>query len=201
MSASPHESPRLRPLPIHLIPIYSAVHFPSPHVQIRALRIQAGDPFARRAGPIVAYACANHDTDTLPPLPLNTILILAGTLHGIHAITSKLAPCPPAGGMGSEDAGLEAFESEGWGGRVGLTATGGSQWVVLVWGRPRPGPSGGGRGSGQRGRGELGLDRLRGARMGRGVGVEGREGVGGLVRWGLRGGSGRIGDQVFVGRT
>jgi hypothetical protein len=58
-------------------------------------------------------------TDTLPPLPLNTILILAGTLHGIHAITNRLTP-------GSGGGGLEAFEAEGWGGKVFLTATGGS---------------------------------------------------------------------------
>jgi len=59
--------------------------------------------------------------DTLPPLPLNTILILAGTLHGIHAITSKLTPAPPSGGQVT---GLDSFEAEGWGGKVFLTPTG-----------------------------------------------------------------------------
>ncbi|ORX34497.1 Sybindin-like protein [Kockovaella imperatae] len=65
-------------------------------------------------------------SDTLPPLPLNTILILAGTLHGIHAITSRLTPAPPPGPVG----GLESFEAESWGGRVFLTPTG-TKFVVL----------------------------------------------------------------------
>jgi hypothetical protein len=59
--------------------------------------------------------------DTLPPLPLNTVLILAGTLHGIHAITSKLTPAPPSSG---QVGGLDSFEAEGWGGKVFLTPTG-----------------------------------------------------------------------------
>ncbi|RSH86103.1 uncharacterized protein EHS24_004325 [Apiotrichum porosum] len=66
-------------------------------------------------------------TDTLPPLPLNTVLILAGTLHGIHAITSRLAPAPPPG---APQAGLESFEAEGWGGKVFLTPTG-TKFVLL----------------------------------------------------------------------
>ncbi|TXT10710.1 hypothetical protein VHUM_02215 [Vanrija humicola] len=66
-------------------------------------------------------------TDTLPPLPLNTVLILAGTLHGIHAITARLAPAPVPG---SVPAGLTSFEAEGWGGHVFLTPTG-TKFVVL----------------------------------------------------------------------
>lgn len=62
-------------------------------------------------------------SDILPPLPLNTVLILAGTLHGIHAITNRLTP-------GSGGGGLEAFEAENWGGKVFLTATG-TKFVVL----------------------------------------------------------------------
>ncbi|ORY27758.1 Sybindin-like protein [Naematelia encephala] len=62
-------------------------------------------------------------SDTLPPLPLNTVLILAGTLHGVHAITSRISPGGGGGGM-------ESFEAEGWGGRVFLTATG-TKFVVL----------------------------------------------------------------------
>ncbi|KAK1926498.1 Sybindin-like protein [Papiliotrema laurentii] len=66
-------------------------------------------------------------SDTLPPLPLNTILILAGTLHGIHAITSKLTPVPPTSGPVG---GLDSFEAEGWGGKVFLTPTG-TKFVLL----------------------------------------------------------------------
>lgn len=58
---------------------------------------------------------------TLPPLPLNDLLILAGTLHGIHAITARLDPAPPPG---APPAGLQSFEAEGWGGTVFLTPTG-----------------------------------------------------------------------------
>lgn len=60
-------------------------------------------------------------TGTLPPLPLNDLLILAGTLHGIHAITARLDPAPPPG---APPAGLQSFEAEGWGGTVFLTPTG-----------------------------------------------------------------------------
>ncbi|KAK8846836.1 hypothetical protein IAR55_005924 [Kwoniella newhampshirensis] len=66
-------------------------------------------------------------SDVLPTLPVNTILTLAGILHGIHAITAKLTPSPipgqPVGGM-------ESFEAEGWAGRIFLTATG-TKFVVL----------------------------------------------------------------------
>nr|XP_031861946.1 uncharacterized protein CI109_002776 [Kwoniella shandongensis]KAA5529018.1 hypothetical protein CI109_002776 [Kwoniella shandongensis] len=60
-------------------------------------------------------------SDALPPLPVNTILTLAGILHGIHAITAKLTPSPIPG---QPVGGLESFEAEGWGGKVFLTATG-----------------------------------------------------------------------------
>jgi len=72
---------------------------------------------------------ASTQTDTLPPLPLNTILILAGTLHGIHAITAKLTPAPGQGG--GQITGLDSFEAEGWGGKVYLTPTGKSLLFTL----------------------------------------------------------------------
>lgn len=71
----------------------------------------------------------NKQTDALPQLPVNTILTLAGILHGIHAITARLTPSPAASsqnqsqGPGSTG-GLESFEAEGWGGKVFLTPTG-----------------------------------------------------------------------------
>ncbi|KIR26206.1 protein transporter [Cryptococcus deuterogattii LA55] len=69
-------------------------------------------------------------SDALPQLPVNTILTLAGILHGIHAITARLTPSsttysqnqnhgPAPGSTG----GLESFEAEGWGGKVFLTPT------------------------------------------------------------------------------
>ncbi|WWC59379.1 uncharacterized protein I303_101931 [Kwoniella dejecticola CBS 10117] len=66
-------------------------------------------------------------SDVLPPQPVNTILTLAGILHGIHAITAKLTPAPIPGVPIS---GLESFEAEGWGGKVFLTPTG-TKFVVL----------------------------------------------------------------------
>ncbi|KAL7418570.1 hypothetical protein Q5752_007028 [Cryptotrichosporon argae] len=68
---------------------------------------------------------SRYYSDTLPPLALNTILILAGTLHGVHAITARLSPTT-AGPL----AGLDSFEAEGWGAKVFLTATG-TKFVVL----------------------------------------------------------------------
>ncbi|WVF69895.1 hypothetical protein IAT40_004678 [Kwoniella sp. CBS 6097] len=66
-------------------------------------------------------------SDALPPQPVNTILTLAGILHGIHAITARLTPSPIPG---VPVTGLEAFEAEGWGGKVFLTPTG-TKFVVL----------------------------------------------------------------------
>jgi hypothetical protein len=73
-------------------------------------------------------------SDTLPPLPVNDLLILAGTLHGVHAITSRLTPAVPPGEWGAISGGrggMESFEAEGWGGRVFLTTTGGCFVVCL----------------------------------------------------------------------
>jgi len=40
-----------------------------------------------------------HRTDGLPHLTSNEYLVLAGTLHGIHAITSRLSPIGPSSGV------------------------------------------------------------------------------------------------------
>ncbi|ODN85686.1 protein transporter [Cryptococcus wingfieldii CBS 7118] len=66
-------------------------------------------------------------SDVLPPLPVNTILTLAGILHGIHAITARLTPAPSPG---QPIEGLDSFEAEGWGGKVFMTPTG-TKFVVL----------------------------------------------------------------------
>ncbi|ODN80437.1 hypothetical protein L202_02682 [Cryptococcus amylolentus CBS 6039] len=66
-------------------------------------------------------------SDVLPPLPVNTILTLAGILHGIHAITARLTPAPSPG---QPVEGLDSFEAEGWGGKVFMTPTG-TKFVVL----------------------------------------------------------------------
>jgi len=39
-----------------------------------------------------------YPADGLPHLTSNEYLVLAGTLHGIHAITSRLAPAGPSSG-------------------------------------------------------------------------------------------------------
>ncbi|KIR57675.1 protein transporter [Cryptococcus bacillisporus CA1873] len=72
-------------------------------------------------------------SDALPQLPVNTILTLAGILHGIHAITARLTPSPATsshnqsqGPASGSTGGLESFEAEGWGGKVFLTPT---EWI------------------------------------------------------------------------
>ncbi|PLW13066.1 hypothetical protein PCANC_04490 [Puccinia coronata f. sp. avenae] len=45
----------------------------------------------------------------LPQLTSNDYLVLAGTFHGIHAITSKLSPVYPSGG-GVESVDAETFK-------------------------------------------------------------------------------------------
>ncbi|CAO1634562.1 unnamed protein product [Jaminaea pallidilutea] len=53
----------------------------------------------------------------------NEALILAGTLHGIHAITARLDPTPA--GLNRSTAGtMESLESQGFGMSIKATATG-----------------------------------------------------------------------------
>lgn len=55
--------------------------------------------------------------DGLAPLTSNEYLVLAGTLHGIHAITSRLSP------MGSSS-GVQVIEAETFKLNILLTVTG-----------------------------------------------------------------------------
>ena len=52
-------------------------------------------------------------------LSSNDYLVLAGTLHGIHAIASRITPAP-----GKESQGLEVLEADNLLIRVKMTATG-----------------------------------------------------------------------------
>lgn len=63
----------------------------------------------------------------LPPLSQNDALILAGTLHGIHAITGKLSPVEGA------QQGVEVIENEGCKMILMLTATGGSLIFATIY--------------------------------------------------------------------
>ena len=51
--------------------------------------------------PVVWHRCelTPHRADGLPHLTSNEYLVLAGTLHGIHAITSRLSPIGPSSGV------------------------------------------------------------------------------------------------------
>ena len=60
-------------------------------------------------------------TAGLPPISQNDALILAGTLHGIHAITGKLSPVDGA------QEGVETIEGDGVKMIILLTATG--EWI------------------------------------------------------------------------
>ncbi len=55
--------------------------------------------------------------DGLPTLTSNEYLVLAGTLHGIHAITSRLSPT-------SSSSGAQVIEGETFKMTILLTATG-----------------------------------------------------------------------------
>lgn len=58
------------------------------------------------------------DTDGLAQLTSNEYLVLAGTLHGIHAITSRLSPIP------GQSSGAQVIEGETFKISVLLTLTG-----------------------------------------------------------------------------
>ncbi|KZO97233.1 Sybindin-like protein [Calocera viscosa TUFC12733] len=63
-------------------------------------------------------------TDGLAPLSSNDALVLAGTLHGIHAITAKLSPT-------GSSSGCQVIESETFKLHILLTATG-TKFVLLT---------------------------------------------------------------------
>lgn len=69
-----------------------------------------------KAGGLVYQA--NH-FQALQHLTSNEYLILAGTLHGIHAITARLNPV-----SGKRTSGLETLDADGFRMTVLLTATG-----------------------------------------------------------------------------
>ncbi|TCD71216.1 hypothetical protein EIP91_011694 [Steccherinum ochraceum] len=60
----------------------------------------------------------------LPGLTSNEYLVLAGTLHGIHAITSRLSPTGPSSGA-------QVIEGETFKMTIMLTATG-TKFVLLT---------------------------------------------------------------------
>ncbi|KIS71462.1 TRAPP subunit TRS23 [Mycosarcoma maydis] len=68
-------------------------------------------------------------------LSSNEYLVLAGTLHGIHAITAKLNPV-----LGRKCSGIESLESDHFTIRVMVTSTGTK--FVLVTSPAHPNPSG-----------------------------------------------------------
>lgn len=67
-----------------------------------------------QAAPLIRY----RFLEGLPRLTSNEYLVLAGTLHGIHAITSRLSPTGPSSGA-------QVIEGETFKMTIMLTATGG----------------------------------------------------------------------------
>jgi hypothetical protein len=63
-------------------------------------------------------------TDGLSKLTSNEYLVLAGTLHGIHAITSRLSPT----GVGS---GVQVIEADTFKMTISLTPTGSSRPIRI----------------------------------------------------------------------
>ena len=63
-------------------------------------------------------------TEGLPGLTSNEYLVLAGTLHGIHAITSRLSPT-------GSSSGAQVIEGESFKMTIFLTATGKYTGVCL----------------------------------------------------------------------
>lgn len=66
-----------------------------------------------------------HKRNGEPELTSNDYLILAGTLHGIHAITSRITPAP-----GMVNQGFEVLEADGLVVHVKMTGTG-TKFVLL----------------------------------------------------------------------
>ncbi|KAI0079398.1 Sybindin-like protein [Panus rudis PR-1116 ss-1] len=76
-----------------------------------------------KAGGLV-YERSFGSGDGLPRLTSNEYLVLAGTLHGIHAITSRLSPT-------GSSSGAQVIEGESFKMSIFLTATG-TKFVLLT---------------------------------------------------------------------
>jgi len=63
-------------------------------------------------------------SDALPQLSSNEYLVLAGTLHGIHAITTRLSPTGPSSGV-------QVIEAETFKMNIFLTITG-TKFVLIT---------------------------------------------------------------------
>lgn len=61
----------------------------------------------------------SHPSASTTRLTSNEYLVLAGTLHGIHAITAKLNPVP-----GRQCSGIESLDADHFTIRVMVTTTG-----------------------------------------------------------------------------
>ncbi|PWN27517.1 Sybindin-like protein [Jaminaea rosea] len=68
----------------------------------------------------------------------NEALILAGTLHGIHAITARLDPTTALKPPGAARGAMESLESEGFAMSVKGTATGVKLVLIHPSGHPNP---------------------------------------------------------------
>jgi hypothetical protein len=66
----------------------------------------------------------NYFLDGLSQLTANEYLVLAGTLHGIHAITSRLSPT-------GSSSGVQVIEGETFKMTIMLTATG-AQFLAII---------------------------------------------------------------------
>lgn len=65
-------------------------------------------------------ASTSQGTSPFMPVSSNEALILAGTLHGIHAITARIDPTQNGRGKGA----MQSLESEGFGMAIKATLTG-----------------------------------------------------------------------------
>lgn len=81
--------------------------------------------FAGRYTVVVSSIVLISVVDGLAQLTSNEYLVLAGTLHGIHAITSRLSP------MGSSS-GAQVIEGESFKMTILLTATGMCQYCCSI---------------------------------------------------------------------
>lgn len=75
-----------------------------------------------------------HRANSEPELSSNDYLILAGTLHGIHAIASRIVPAP-----GKHSQGLEVLEAENLLIHIKMTQTGTK--LVLLTHTTHPNPA------------------------------------------------------------
>ncbi|KAJ9121094.1 hypothetical protein QFC24_005075 [Naganishia onofrii] len=93
-------------------------HLPLAQEGIKPLTLRSGlFSFLRRPSLSSSFGSTPTSSDGIAQLSANEYLVMAGTLHGVHAITSRIAPV-------AKSSGVQTIESESFKMTIHMTLTG-----------------------------------------------------------------------------